>query len=211
MMSYCDSLTAISKVENGLVQVVVDKFDAEIASQNGKLLTHSLAVLLTQPSASSTYQEHSIPRLKKTEMSKEIDYQLDIIRYNGPKKPKFPPQFLKKQVPSLKILTHEFLSQQRAREHDFTFLKDVIVSNNCPEFNGYNTRLCREQGRSPEPKTKAAYLPLIDVPPAHPDTIMTAINQRKKLGNILLCSQLINNFTELQWMFSGHIQIYFQI
>ena len=56
-------LTAISKIEDGLVQVVVDNFDAEIASQNGKLSTHSLAVLLTQPSASSTYQEHSIPWL----------------------------------------------------------------------------------------------------------------------------------------------------
>ena len=40
-------LTAISKVEDGLVQVVVDNFDADIASQNNKLSTHSLAVLLT--------------------------------------------------------------------------------------------------------------------------------------------------------------------
>ena len=133
---------------------MVDIFDAEIASQNGKLSTHSLAVLLTQPSASLTYQEHSIPWLKKTEMSIEIDYQLDIVRYNGHKKPKFPPQILKKQVPSLRILAHEFLSQQRTSEHDFTFLKDVIVSNNCPEFSGYNICLCCEQGRSPEPKTK---------------------------------------------------------
>ena len=38
-------LTATSKVEDGLVQVVVDNFDADIASQNGKLSTHSLAVL----------------------------------------------------------------------------------------------------------------------------------------------------------------------
>jgi len=162
-------LTAISEVEDGLGQVVIDNFDAEIASQNGKLSTHSLAALLTQPSVSSTYQKHSIPRLQKTEMSKEIDYQLDIIRYNGPKKPKFPPQFLKKQVPLLKMLAHQFLSQLRARELDFTFLKDVIVSN-----------LCCEQGRSPEPKTKAVYLPLIDMPPAHPDTIMTKITKAQR-------------------------------
>ena len=36
-------------------------------------------------------------------MTQEIHYQLDIVRYNGPKKPKCPPQFLKKHVPSLKV------------------------------------------------------------------------------------------------------------
>jgi len=34
-------------------------------------------------------QEQTIPQLKKTEMSNEIDYTLDIATYNGPKKPKF--------------------------------------------------------------------------------------------------------------------------
>ena len=168
-------LTAISKVEDGLVQVVVDNFDADIASQNGKLSTHSLAVLLTQPAANSQHQEHNMPRLKKTEMTKEIDYQLDIVRYSSPKKPKFPPQFLKKHVPLLKTLAHMVLSQQRANENDFAFLTDVIMSNDSPEFNGYNTRLCREQGRYPKPKTKAVYLSLIDMPPAHPDTILKMI------------------------------------
>ena len=174
-------LTAISKVKDGLVQVVVDNFDADIASQNGKLSTHSLAVVLTQPAANLQHQEHNIPRLKKTEMTKEIDYQLDIVRYSGPKKPKFPPQFLKKHVPLLKTLAHMVLSQQRANENDLAFLTDVIMSNDSPEFNGYNTRLCREQGRCPKPKTKAVYLPLIDMPPAHPDTIMTAMSKAQQL------------------------------
>ena len=92
-------LTANSKVEDGLVQVVVDNFDADIASQNGKLSTHSLAVLLTQPAANSQHQEHNIPHLKKTEMTKEIDYQLDIVRYCGPKKQKCPPQSTSKTSP----------------------------------------------------------------------------------------------------------------
>ena len=38
-------LTAISKIEDGLVQAVVNNFDADTASQNGKSSTHSLAVL----------------------------------------------------------------------------------------------------------------------------------------------------------------------
>jgi len=87
-----------------------------LTQPSASLSTHSLAILLTQPSASSTYQEQTIPRLKKTEMSNKIDYTLDIATYSGPKKTKFPPQFLKKQVPSLKILAHEFLSQQRATQ-----------------------------------------------------------------------------------------------
>ncbi len=69
---------------------MVDNFDADIASQNGKVSTHSLAVLLTQPDANSQHKEHSIPRLKKAEMTKEIYYQLDIIRYSKPKKPNVP-------------------------------------------------------------------------------------------------------------------------
>ena len=43
------SYHGISDASEGLVQVVVDNFDAEISSQNGKLSTHSLAVLVTQP------------------------------------------------------------------------------------------------------------------------------------------------------------------
>ena len=39
----------------------------------------------------------------------------------------------------------------------------------------------RVQGTSPEPKTKAVYLPLIDMPPAHPDTIMTALIKAQQL------------------------------
>ncbi len=98
--------------------------------------THSLAVLLTQPDANSQHKEHSIPRLKKAEMTKEIDYQLDIIRYSGPKKPKVPSQFLKKQVPPLKVIAHMVLSLHRANEGNLAFLTDAIRRDDCPEFNG---------------------------------------------------------------------------
>ena len=174
-------ITAISNAEDGLVQIVVDNFDADIASQNGKLSTHSLAVLLTQPDVDTYSKDLSIPRLKKSEMTQEIDYQLDITRYNGPKKPNIPLQFVKMHVPPLKVLARMVVSQQRANESNLAFLTDTIKSDDCPEFNGYNTGLCREQGKYPQPKTKAVYLPLIDMPPAHPDTIMTAMSKAQKL------------------------------
>ena len=45
-----NELSSISNADSGLVQVVVDHFDADISSQNGKLSTHSLAVLLVKQS-----------------------------------------------------------------------------------------------------------------------------------------------------------------
>lgn len=87
------SCLGISAASEGLVQVVVDNFDAEISSQNGKLSTHSLAVLVTQPeSISDADQCHreAIPRISKEQMSEPIDYDVTIQRYNGPKKPKMP-------------------------------------------------------------------------------------------------------------------------
>ena len=40
----------ISSVESGLVQTIVDNFDADIHSPNGKLSLHTLPMILTQPS-----------------------------------------------------------------------------------------------------------------------------------------------------------------
>ena len=34
-----------------------------------------------------------------------------------------------------------------------------------------------------EPATRAVYLPLIDMPPSDPDTIMTALHEAKRLTN----------------------------
>ena len=47
------ALQGISDSDSGLIQVVVDNFDAHNSSQNGELSTHSLAVLVTQPTCSN--------------------------------------------------------------------------------------------------------------------------------------------------------------
>ena len=47
----------------------------------------------------------------------------------------------------------------------------------CHEYNEFNTRLCRKAGMLPQSKTDVAFLPLIDHPPAHYDTIKTAIDK----------------------------------
>ena len=54
-------------------------------------------------------------------------------------------------------------------------------NDNCPEFNGYNTQICRDQGHSPKFRTKTIYMPLIDMTPSDPDTIMTALHQAQQI------------------------------
>lgn len=63
------------------------------------------------------------------------------------------------------------------------FLSAINSDDNCPEFNGFNTSLAREQGQALKPKTQAVYLPLIDMPPSDPDTMMTALHETKRLTN----------------------------
>ncbi len=57
----------------------------------------------------------------------------------------------------------------------------MLYKDECPEFNGYNTAACREQKGNIMPKTTAVYLPLIDMTPSDPDTIMTALSRAQEL------------------------------
>ena len=72
-------------------------------------------------------------------------------------------------------------SNSRAEEYDMQFLQEVISSDNCPEYNGFNTRLCREQGHSLQPKANVVYLPLQDTSPTDPKTILNYILKAKDI------------------------------
>lgn len=173
----------ISQADSGLIQVVVDNFDADISSQNGKLSTHSLAVLFTQKEQDQIPHDTlpTIKRIKKSEMSEPVEYELQVQRFNGPKNPELPQQAAMKSVLPLKVLAHKVLSRQRADQTDAAFMEDVLTKDRCPEFNGYNTANSRQQGVSVQPKTRAVYLPLIDMIPSDPDTMMTALAQAQQL------------------------------
>lgn len=135
-------LSGISRAEGGLVQVVVDNFDADIFSQNGKRSTHSLAVLLTQKEQGGTSSDNDkqvIKRIKKSELSEPIQYDLKIQRFSGVKHPELPERASRKSVQPLRVLAHKVLSRQRADDTDTAFLKDGLFKQKCPEFNGYNT------------------------------------------------------------------------
>lgn len=85
---------------NELVQGVGDNYDQDIASQNGKIQTHSMALLRTQNDTKADHDHGAlmILRLTRSEMSKEIPYDLDTARYGGPKKPRPPETLMKVQM-----------------------------------------------------------------------------------------------------------------
>ncbi len=58
-------------------------------------------------------------------------------------------------------------------------MKQIVSGQDTPEFAGYNTKLCREQGQASQPPTRAIYTPLIDMDPADPDTMLTAMVEAK--------------------------------
>ena len=77
-----------------MIQTVVDNFDADIFSQNGKLSTYSHAILMTQTVDAETLPGRffeTIKRLQHSEMQEAIDYSVEIEHYRGPKKPEMPP------------------------------------------------------------------------------------------------------------------------
>ena len=140
-------LSGIHEGDGGLIQTLVDNFDADISSQNGKLTTHSLAMLITQPCTQPDENQNipsTIPRVSKADMSQQTDFELPIQRYQGPKKVPMPDNCSKKFVPPLKVLCSCIIAKERA---DFLFMSEINSNDNCPEFNGFNTSVAREQDR----------------------------------------------------------------
>ena len=81
------------------------------------------------------------------------------------------------------------------------------MNDGTPEYNGYNTMQAREEGPSLKPKTRAIYLPLIDMPPAEYDTILTSMLHIKRLSEstgqqftlFTLDQQLYRYAVEIHW------------
>ena len=67
-----------------MVQTVVDNFDADISSQNGKVSTDSIAILMTQTVKMESPGDNSretIKRLHHSEITGELDYSVEKDRY----------------------------------------------------------------------------------------------------------------------------------
>ena len=72
---------------------MVDKFDSDISSQNGQASTHSLAMLITKSGpffSDDIGVSETIQRTPKSDMAKPIESEIDIERFQVPKKPQRP-------------------------------------------------------------------------------------------------------------------------
>ena len=82
-------------------------------------------------------------------------------------------------VPTLATLANTAISLDRVRVRDLEFMKRVTTG--IPEFNGFNTLKAREDGQLRKRRTKAIYSPLIDMPSAEYDTVLTSMLQVQRL------------------------------
>lgn len=127
---------------------MVDNFDTDISSPNGKLSTHSLAKIMThqdQPNAKET--ANKIARLTHTEAKLPIEDGIERISYNGSKKPPMPAMQTQNNIAK----ANNSESEKTADEKDYTFLRNILTQPHCPEFGGFNTKLMRQEDREPHP------------------------------------------------------------
>ena len=151
-----------------------------ISSQNCRLECHYMAMLAVQWKTDLGRLDGidtTIPRLSKEGVKRPFPCETRVIKYEGPKKPVMPTAATNQFDMSDAVVGSTKVSLARAEDVDFTFIKDVLFKANIPEYNGYNTRLCRESGMSPAPKTAVAFLPLINLKASDPNTVLISITR----------------------------------
>ena len=203
------SLQGISDATNGLVQVIADNFDADISCPNGKLSTHSLATIITQPERETgTMGCNTINRITKCEMSEPVqddEDEYDLLETcHVPPKPSMPDVPLSRVTSDVETLQE--VSKARAESLDVTFLHDIMCQDKCPEYNGYLTKTAREQGHVTQPKTKVVYLPLIDSPPSNPSTMRVCMLRAKKVSEATGQEYVIFTADQQLYRVALHIQ-----
>ena len=114
-------------------------------------------------------------------MAAQVDRDVPVHRNNGPKRPDMPHIKATKSVLNLTVLTvwrrdNQVVAASRARARDFQFLSQILGPNSCPEWNGFNSHLNRDDGHTIIPAT-----PLIDMKPSDPDTMLTAMVGEERL------------------------------
>jgi len=133
-------------------------------------------------------------RIRKDEMKEQIIENIPVQRYHGPKKPDMPSSEVNRSVLPLRVMAHQVVALQRAHNLDFQFFK-------CVTTGGFNTK----SGQSVKAATKAVYLPLIDMNPAHPDSMLTAMTEAQRLTKE--CGQDITVMTNDQQLYRVAVNV----
>lgn len=100
-------------------------------------------------------QKNQIPRLAKKELSAVKLQEPKMQIFKGEKKPKMPTSFVKREVPSLKLLCNQAIMVSRSEVVDFVFIKAILTKSSVPDFAGSNTKHMRDNGVSPNLMTKS--------------------------------------------------------
>ena len=165
-------------VSNNLLQVVVDNFDVDISSRNCKLSTRCFVMIGTKNGNPPETLNQPFPRLKKENMKCKLD---DVHEANVVLWAKEAPMIVPDGINDIEFKNLQFSSYNRATKIDFNFFHDILFKLCCPEYNDCS-KLNRAENNIGE-KTTIAYMPLIDMPPADPTTIKTAMIQAKKISS----------------------------
>ena len=96
------------------------------------------------------------------------------------------------EVPTLVFLASREISLDRAVFEDMLFLRQVTGGTPCPEYSGFNTKHARESGQQPGHKTGIVYTLFLNIVPAEPDTMKTAMVEAQHLK--LLTGPGLDNF-----------------
>lgn len=114
---------------DGLLQVVVDNFDAELSSPNGLVATHDMAIIETRSESAPRLASETIPRISKADMSKPIcpEEQDEIIVYHGKAEKPVPPALMPSDL-TAEYFEAQRISDERAGDMDFTFLKVICAT-----------------------------------------------------------------------------------
>ena len=128
------------------MQAIADNFDTEISSQNRKMQTHSLALIMTQPcNGNETSEEGTFVTLKKAEIKDSSLLNTIIQHYTGPKKPKIPPDIVPQRIHTATFIEARAAIKKISKELDLQFFKDIATKPETAEYPCCNTKDRREK------------------------------------------------------------------
>ena len=102
-------------------------------------------------------------------------HEANVVQYCGSKRPLM---IVPDGINNIEFKNLQFSSCNRAMK----IVHDILFKLSCPEYNGYCSKLNREENNIRE-KITIAFMPLIDMSPVHPTTIKTSMIQAKKMSS----------------------------
>ena len=177
-------------MEIGPIFSWADNYDLYIASPNGIKATHAMVMEFTQHPAGIIetgnigVMQLTIPRLKKHEASSlRLTHQaIQLEHYTG--RSKLNPPLLQTKALSAEESQLQSAAVRFSQQRDAAWLSQVHQRDKPVEWAGFNAQQDRVvEGSGNKPKTLVVFGPMIDSPPAHPDTVMTMLVYRQRTLN----------------------------